>query len=243
MNPLRLRVSASLLCGLAVFVSDLWAGEPAAPVASPAASPLPAPTVAPRLSEPATTTPAHPPVTLVSALTNPLFMAEYVSTHTEHGIAGFTPGRSVRLVRVDDDTGRFTISDGKFQIEVAPTQLTDDPKLAAALQRQTDSEDQTTKQMREAAQLAQHQAEQKILAARQKAQAAGYKLPPLHFGYTALGAGMNEPSAPWEHLLGIKYQLRGDPYTPEHTIVPRMGPNTRPAANPLDQNRNYLGFY
>ena len=86
--------------------------------------------------EPAAVTPsAHlaPPGTF--------FVLTYVSVPTSHGIIGFEPGREVHFVQVDRAKGRLLVTDGQYQVELQPSQLTNDLDMAA-MARKGDQESQ-----------------------------------------------------------------------------------------------------
>jgi hypothetical protein len=99
---------------------------PSAPVpAGGAASPASA------LVEPAK--PTASPAPAIGARLAPegsFYMVEYVSAKTPKGIVGFEPGRTVKLVEVHRPQGTLIVTDGRYQAEVLPSQLTNDKDIA-----------------------------------------------------------------------------------------------------------------
>lgn len=67
------------------------------------------------------------------------FVVEYVSVRTPTGVAGFEPGREVHFVKADEEKQLLTVSDGKYQVEVGPMQLTNDLDIAALARRQDEA--------------------------------------------------------------------------------------------------------
>ena len=74
------------------------------------------------------------PIGQRSATDGIFYMLQYASVKTSHGVWGFEPGCKVHLVKVIKERQIFVVSDGKYQIEVLPSSLTRDPKVAAKLQ-------------------------------------------------------------------------------------------------------------
>lgn len=84
------------------------------------------------------------------------YLLSYVAVKTPNGVEGFDPGQEVRLVEVRRPTHTLVVTNGRAQVEVSPSQLTNDLDVAA-LVRQKDE----ASQARVAAHL---QAEQKAYA-------------------------------------------------------------------------------
>jgi hypothetical protein len=69
------------------------------------------------------------------------YVLQYVSVPSAHGIIGFEPGREVHFVAADKPKGMLLVSDGEYQVEMKPSQLTNDLDMAA-LARKGDDESQ-----------------------------------------------------------------------------------------------------
>jgi hypothetical protein len=69
------------------------------------------------------------------------FVLQYVSVPSAHGIIGFEPGREVHFVRSDREKGMLLVSDGEYEVEMKPSQLTNDLDIAA-LARKGDNDSQ-----------------------------------------------------------------------------------------------------
>jgi hypothetical protein len=65
------------------------------------------------------------------------YLLSYVSARTPNGVEGFDPGQEVHLVEVHRQTHTLVVSDGRAQVEVPPSKLTNDIDIAA-LVRQKD---------------------------------------------------------------------------------------------------------
>ena len=63
------------------------------------------------------------------------YLLNYVSVMTDKGVEGFPPGQKVHLVEVHKPTHTLVVSDGRAQVEVPPSQLTNDRKFAAMVRR------------------------------------------------------------------------------------------------------------
>lgn len=63
------------------------------------------------------------------------YLLSYVAVKTDTGVNGFDPGQEVRLVEVHRDTHTLVVTDGHAQVEVQPSQLTNDMDLAAMVRR------------------------------------------------------------------------------------------------------------
>ncbi len=76
-------------------------------------------------------------------LANPgtFFVLQYVSVPARNGIIGFEPGREVHFVRADREKGQLVVTDGQYEVEMKPSQLTNDLDIAA-LARKGDEESQ-----------------------------------------------------------------------------------------------------
>ncbi len=72
-----------------------------------------------------------------------LFLLEYVSVKTDKGVEGFEPGQEVRVVEAHRATHTLVVSDGRAQIEVSPSKLTNDMDMAAMV-RQKDQANQAS---------------------------------------------------------------------------------------------------
>ena len=63
------------------------------------------------------------------------FVLQYVSIPAPHGVIGFEPGREVRFVRADREKGELVVTDGEYEVEMKPSQLTNDLDIAALARR------------------------------------------------------------------------------------------------------------
>ncbi len=70
-----------------------------------------------------------------------LYLLEYVSVKTDKGVEGFEPGQEVHVVAADRATHTLVVSDGRAQVEVSPSKLTNDMDIAAMV-RQKDQTNQ-----------------------------------------------------------------------------------------------------
>ena len=70
------------------------------------------------------------------------YMLSYVAVKTGTGVEGFTPGQEVHLVEVRRPTHTLVVTDGHAQVEVSPSNLTNDIDMGA-LARQNDQANQT----------------------------------------------------------------------------------------------------
>ena len=59
------------------------------------------------------------------------YVLEYVAVPAAHGVIGFEPGREVHFVRTDHERGLLVVSDGQYEVEMKPSQLTNDMDIAA----------------------------------------------------------------------------------------------------------------
>ena len=69
------------------------------------------------------------------------YLLEYVSAKTDKGVEGFEPGQEVHLVEVHRPTHTLVVSNGRAQVEVEPSKLTNNMDIAA-LVRQKDLNNQ-----------------------------------------------------------------------------------------------------
>ena len=69
------------------------------------------------------------------------YLLSYVAVKTDKGVEGFDPGQEVHLVEVHRATHTLVVSDGHAQVEVSPSQLTNDMGIAV-LVRQKDNAQQ-----------------------------------------------------------------------------------------------------
>ena len=65
-----------------------------------------------------------------------LYLLSYVSVTTDTGVDGFVPGQEVHVVSADRAKHILTITDGKTQVEVPPSKLTNDIDIAAMVRQQ-----------------------------------------------------------------------------------------------------------
>ena len=110
-------------------VPPLPALAPAQPVVyvpAPTPVPKPVPTPRPRRLAPDGT----------------FFVTQYVSVRTPKGVAGFEPGRQVKFVGVDEAKELLIVTDGEYQAELGPMQLTNDIDIAVLAQRQDQASQQ-----------------------------------------------------------------------------------------------------
>ena len=63
------------------------------------------------------------------------YLLEYVSVKTDKGVEGFEPGQEVHLVEVHRPTHTLVVSDGRAQVEVEPSKLTNNLDIAAMVRR------------------------------------------------------------------------------------------------------------
>lgn len=70
------------------------------------------------------------------------YILSYVAVKTDTGVEGFAPGQEVHLVEVHQPTHTLVVSDGHAQVEVPPSDLTNDMDIAA-LARQKDQAHQS----------------------------------------------------------------------------------------------------
>ena len=94
--------------------------------------------------------PATPPPRHLSP-EGTFYIVQYVSAHTQHGVAGFDPGVEVRLVSVNKSKGTLCVTDGKYQADVGPMQITNDLEVLAVAQRQDEESQRRLQDMLEAA--------------------------------------------------------------------------------------------
>ncbi len=205
-------------------INGLLAGEIAAPAATPgnvavATAPVPPAAAAPTMSTP------QPPVPAGT-----LYLVAPASVRTPSGIIGFAPGQGVRLVRTDSKTGRLLVTDGQYQVEVTPAQLTADARIAATLRQREEVNRRAAQAAQEASLLAQkrHEAALKRIELNRDVEMASHIVP---------------QAPPKQTMLYDRpYGLRGDPYHAEHTIIPPVqGPHSVPGS--LATKSNGLGFY
>ena len=165
-----------------------------------------------------------------SASAGTLFIVVPASVRTPSGIIGFEPGQVVRLIRTDAKTGRLLITDGHYQVEVTPGQVTTNASVAAALRQQEEANQRAVQAAQEASLLAQKQHEaalERIELNRDVEMAAHYVRPPPLKRAT---------------LYDQPYNRRGNPYHAEHNIIPPVqGPHSIPGS--LAVKSNGLGYY
>ena len=63
------------------------------------------------------------------------YMLSYVAARTDKGVEGFDPGTEVHLVEVHSPTRTLVVTDGRAQVEVPPTALTNDLDMALLARR------------------------------------------------------------------------------------------------------------
>ena len=59
------------------------------------------------------------------------YILSYVAVKTDTGVEGFAPGQEVHLVEVHQPTHTLVVSDGHAQVEVPPSNLTNDINIAS----------------------------------------------------------------------------------------------------------------
>ena len=91
------------------------------------------------------------------------YLLSYVAVKTEKGVEGFDPGQEVHLVEVRRDRQTLLVSNGHAQVEVSPSNLTNDIDIAA-LVRQKDQSSQ--------ARIAQHIKDEQIAYSKYEREAA-----------------------------------------------------------------------
>ena len=94
--------------------------QPVVYVPAPTPVPKPVPTPRPRRLAPEGT----------------FFVTQYVSVRTPKGVVGFEPGRQVKFVGVDEAKELLIVTDGEYQAELGPMQITNDIDIAVLAQRQ-----------------------------------------------------------------------------------------------------------
>ena len=197
---------------------------------TPAPTPLAIPPVPPKpfvppvlqAAAPIPPPPARLP-TLPSFPAGTLFLREYVSTRWERGVAGFAPGQPVQLLNADPATGRLTVTDGQYRVEVDSPQVTDDPALAAALWQHDTAEQRAAlaavredSLARTTAQRRFEEAKQRIEFARDWAEAETIlKMPHL---------SNVEGNGEWRHVMDHSYGMHGYPYSAAHQQVDMRPP-------------------
>lgn len=70
------------------------------------------------------------------------YLLEYVSAETDKGVEGFEPGQEVHFVEAHRATHTLVVSDGRAQVEVSPSKLTNDMDIASMV-RQKDQANQS----------------------------------------------------------------------------------------------------
>lgn len=63
------------------------------------------------------------------------YLLSYVAVKTDKGVEGFDPGQEVRFVEAHQDTHTLVVTDGRAQVEVPPSKLTNDMDIAAMVRR------------------------------------------------------------------------------------------------------------
>lgn len=94
---------------------------------------------------------------------NTFYVLGYVSVKTDKGVEGFDPGQEVHLVEVHRDSHTLVVTNGRAQVELPPSALTNDMDIAA-LVRQKDEAGQ--------ARIAQHVKDEQAAYARFEREAA-----------------------------------------------------------------------
>ena len=67
------------------------------------------------------------------------YLLSYVSVKTDKGVEGFEPGQEVHLVEVRRDAHTLVVSNGRAQVEVPPSKLTNDLDIAALVRRKDEA--------------------------------------------------------------------------------------------------------
>ncbi len=103
-----------------------WNTPPPAPVvvATPTPTPIPVPTPAVKPTPERHLTPE-----------GAFALVDYVSVHTKTGVIGLEPGQIVKFVSANKTTGTLRVTDGTYQVDVKPDQITNDLDLARIAQR------------------------------------------------------------------------------------------------------------
>ena len=92
------------------------------------------------------------------------YLLSYVAAKTDTGVEGFDPGQEVRLVEVHRPTQTLVVTDGRAQVEVAPSKLTNDLDIAAAV-REKDAANQARVTAYIAAEQTAYNEEERVAAA------------------------------------------------------------------------------
>ncbi len=87
-------------------------------------------------------------------------MIEYVSAPTPQGVMGFEPGSLVHFVKADEANEKLTVTDGKYEVVVDPSQLTNDIDVADLVRRR-DQDSQRQVMIAQEAAFKEYQKEQK----------------------------------------------------------------------------------
>lgn len=76
--------------------------------------------------------PAPPPAPKPRRLSpdGTFFVVSYISARIKSGVIGFEPGRQVHLTKVLQEKQRLMVSDGTYEVEATPDQLTNDLDIA-----------------------------------------------------------------------------------------------------------------
>ena len=67
---------------------------------------------------------------------------DYVSSRTKTGVVGFEPGQMVRFVSADVGKGTLMVTDGTYNVDVKPEQLTNDLDVASLARRRDQASQQ-----------------------------------------------------------------------------------------------------
>ncbi len=67
------------------------------------------------------------------------YLLSYVAVKTSNGVEGFDPGQEVHLVEVHRPTRTLVVTDGHAQVEVSPSQLTNDMDIAAMVRQKDEA--------------------------------------------------------------------------------------------------------
>jgi hypothetical protein len=115
--------------------------------------------------------PATPPARRLSP-EGTFVIVQYVAARTQRGIAGFEPGMEVKLVSVNKNQRTLCVTDGKYQADVSPMQITNDLEVAAVAQRPDQASQCQLQDMLESArqQYDKSAAQAKMLEAKEMAQ-------------------------------------------------------------------------
>ena len=188
------------------------------------------------------------------------YMLAYASAKTDVGVEGFEPGQEVKLVAVDRPAQKLVVSNGRAQVTVSPSQLTNDLDIAA-MARQKDQNNQARiasylqaeqeayrKFERETAVKSAEDLERRKQAEVTEAQAQAATVQANRSAQTASTASVNNGGYGYYNSGGYGY---GNPYSyfvdggtavPQNTnTAPGGGPGTLPTTGAATHPVNKIG--